>query len=249
MKKFIYIFVLILAVSPVFGVDMIDDPLEPDSIIVGIAYAGPLGKTTIPINFFNDEELGGLEVVITWDNPILSVDSFSFVGSRISNLTFHDFTLTEDTLIIFGFPANEPFISPGNGLLGNIYFSYTYNQNLGTVVIDSATTQEGFIIHSNFFSDAFAQQFIPDFTKGAMIFADVTCCIGDRGNVNGSELEMLNISDLTYIIDYFFQSGPPPPCRYEANVNGDPLEEVTIIDLTYIVDFLFQNGPAPKSCP
>lgn len=249
MKKIIYIFILILVVSPVVSADIIEDPFEPDSIIVGYAYAGPSGKTTIPINFFNDEELGGIEVVVTWDNPIITLDSFSFIGSRISNLTFHDYTFYGDTLIIYGFPVTEPFISQGSGLLGNIYFSYTYNQNPDTIVIDSITTNDGFIIHSNFFSDASAQQFIPNFTKGALIFADVTCCIDDRGNVDGGENEMLNISDLTYLIDYFFQSGPAPACRYEANVNGDPLEEVNIIDLTYIIDFLFQGGPPPGPCP
>lgn len=249
MKYILYILVILFVAASTLGADLIDDPLEPDSIIVEYAYAGQSGETIIPINFFNDEELGGLEVVVTWDNSILTIDSFSFVGSRISNLTFHDYTLIGDTLIIYGFPANEPFITPGYGLLGNIYFSYIYDQNLGTVVIDSTTTEENYIIHSNFFSDANAQQFTPTFTKGALIFADVTCCLGDRGNINGSVEEMLNISDLTYLIDYFFQSGPAPICRYEANVNGDPLEEVNIIDLTYIVDYLFQGGPAPKSCP
>ncbi|RKX22339.1 MAG: hypothetical protein DRP35_02105 [Candidatus Zixiibacteriota bacterium] len=249
MKKIIYIFILVLAISPVFGAEIIEDPLGADSIIVGEAYAGQSEKTTIPINFFNDEELGGIEVVVTWDNPIITLDSFSFVGSRISNLIFRDYTIIGDTLIIYGFPASEPFISPGSGLLGNIYFSYTYDQNLGTIVIDSTTTEDGYIIHSNFFSNTSSQQFVPNFTKGALIFTDVTCCIGDRGNIDGSEIEMINISDLTYLINYFFLDGSAPACRYEANANGDPLEEVNIIDLTYIIDFLFRGGPPPKPCP
>jgi len=76
-----------------------------------------------------------------------------------------------------------------------------------------------------------------------------TCCIGNRGNVDGDGGDQVNVGDLTYLVDYLFRGGPPPPCTEEANVDGDLLEQVNVGDLTYLVDYLFRAGPPPPSCP
>jgi hypothetical protein len=74
------------------------------------------------------------------------------------------------------------------------------------------------------------------------------CCEGMRGDVDGAGL--VNIADLTYLVDYLFRSGTPPPCLGEGNVNGDggTEETVNVADLTYLVDYLFRAGPAPVPC-
>lgn len=78
---------------------------------------------------------------------------------------------------------------------------------------------------------------------------DACCCIGIRGNVNGDPNDPCNIVDQTYLIDYLFGGGRPPPCQEEGNVNGDPEEKVNINDLTYLIGYLFGGGPAPPACP
>ena len=81
------------------------------------------------------------------------------------------------------------------------------------------------------------------------------CCIGIRGNANGDESENLNISDVTYLVDYLFgvpELGPAPPCPEEGNANGDVGEQTNISDITYLVEYLFgvpELGPAPPACP
>ncbi len=75
------------------------------------------------------------------------------------------------------------------------------------------------------------------------------CCIGDRGNINGDAADEVDISDLTYLVDYLFGGGPAPPCIEEGNVNSSPDEQIDISDLTFIVDYLFGGGPAPGVCP
>ncbi len=73
------------------------------------------------------------------------------------------------------------------------------------------------------------------------------CCIGIRGNVDGDPNDLVNIADLTYLVDYLFRGGPAPPCFEEGDVNGDG--DINVADLTYLVDYLFRGGPAPSPCP
>jgi hypothetical protein len=76
------------------------------------------------------------------------------------------------------------------------------------------------------------------------------CCTGITGNVNFDGLDAVDISDLTYLVDYLFGGGPPPPCINEANLDGSPeADPVNISDLTYMVEYLFAGGPSPVACP
>ena len=81
----------------------------------------------------------------------------------------------------------------------------------------------------------------------------LTCCIDIRGNANGDEHENINISDVTYLVDYLFgiPLGPAPDCLEEGNANGDEHENINISDITYLVEYLFgiPLGPAPPPCP
>jgi hypothetical protein len=90
-------------------------------------------------------------------------------------------------------------------------------------------------------------QFTDDVNAIAASFAG--CCIGIRGNVDGSGVDDPNIADLTFLVDYLFRGGLPPPCMEEGNVDGDPGEQVNVADLTYLVDYLFRGGPPPPYCP
>jgi hypothetical protein len=60
------------------------------------------------------------------------------------------------------------------------------------------------------------------------------------GDVDGNGIGA-NIADLTYLVDYLFRNGPPPPNMATANVDG--IGDVNVGDLTYLVDYLFRQGP------
>jgi len=93
---------------------------------------------------------------------------------------------------------------------------------------------------------------IQDIATGGIIgwvrpihFVGRTCCILPiRGDVNYDGA--VNVADLTYLVDYLFFSGQPPPCPPEADVDGSGA--INVADLTYLVEFLFFNGPPPAPC-
>ncbi|MFQ5498718.1 MAG: S8 family serine peptidase [Candidatus Zixiibacteriota bacterium] len=62
------------------------------------------------------------------------------------------------------------------------------------------------------------------------------------GDVDGSGSGP-DIVDMTYLVDYLFGGGPPPPHMAMADVNGDG--SLDILDLTFLVDFLFGTGLPP----
>lgn len=83
-------------------------------------------------------------------------------------------------------------------------------------------------------------------------FGSGGCCIGDRGNANGSPddgtiVGSVNVTDLVFFVAYSFQDGPAPPCPEEADVNGSG--DINVADLIYLAAFIFQDGPPPLPCP
>ena len=76
------------------------------------------------------------------------------------------------------------------------------------------------------------------------------CCVGLSGNVNGDPGDIVDIGDLTALIQYLFiPPNNPPACDAEANANGDIEGTIDIGDLTALIQYLFipPNNP-PVSC-
>ncbi len=84
-------------------------------------------------------------------------------------------------------------------------------------------------------------------------FTTLACCLGLRGNANSDDEEVVNVSDIVFVIDYLFGEprGPAPECRTEGNANGDIEEAINVTDIVYLIDYLFgiPLGPAPVACP
>ena len=74
---------------------------------------------------------------------------------------------------------------------------------------------------------------------------DISPCCLLRGDADHSGA--INVSDLTYLVAYLFQGGPPPICLPEGDVNGSGA--INVADLTYLVAYLFTGGPPPIPCP
>ena len=76
----------------------------------------------------------------------------------------------------------------------------------------------------------------------------VACCIGNTGNTDGDPDDIIDISDLTFLIDHLFINFPPLDCPEEGNVDGDADGLIDISDLTLLIDHLFINFPPTAAC-
>jgi len=74
------------------------------------------------------------------------------------------------------------------------------------------------------------------------------CCIGLTGNVDNDPDELIDLGDLTALIDYLFISFTVPVCIEEANCDGDPAGLVDLGDLTAIIDYLFITFTPTAAC-
>ncbi len=234
---------LTLTTGMAYGID----PGAPDTLRLdsSVAYSGGSGE--LPVYIFNDEPLSGIEVTLSWDSPDITVDSFSFVGGRLVSFTATGWANIDTGLSIY-FIAFENMLPPGNGLLGTIYFSYLSTINPQLVTVDTATLTAPQVEYSTLFSDDFNPPFKPQVVRGYLDIQTGGCCLGDRGNIDNSPDDVVDISDLVYLIDYMFANGPAPVCPEEANLDGDALQTIDISDLVYLVDFMFQNGAPPPPC-
>ncbi|UCC45452.1 MAG: M6 family metalloprotease domain-containing protein [Candidatus Zixiibacteriota bacterium] len=73
------------------------------------------------------------------------------------------------------------------------------------------------------------------------------CCLWATGNVDDDPDDIVDMGDLTALIDYLFISYEEPVCMEEANTDGQGA--VDMGDLTALIDFLFISYTPPAECP
>ncbi|MEW6050205.1 MAG: hypothetical protein AB1644_03985 [Candidatus Zixiibacteriota bacterium] len=70
------------------------------------------------------------------------------------------------------------------------------------------------------------------------------CCAGWRGNLDGDPADVVDISDLSAMVDYLFTGGTLSDCFEENDVDGS--SSVDISDLQVMIDFLFFGAVLPQ---
>ncbi len=236
--------------STIAGPTLANDPNIPDTIRVDSIVAWTNGHGIVPVSFYNDETLAGIELTITLDSPDVQVDSFSFVGGRLETVSVKGTLNHTNAVTIYCFPFSTELVIPtGDGLLGTIWLSWALTIPPQLVTIDTTTIIINDIEYASTFSDNNANQFAPQYQAGKInILQGTGCCTGIRGNIDNSIDEEPNVADLTFLVNYLFKGGPPPDCALESDMDGVGGLEANVADLTYIVNYLFKGGPAPVSC-
>jgi len=72
-----------------------------------------------------------------------------------------------------------------------------------------------------------------------------SCCVGTTGNVNATGI--VDLSDLSALVNYLTGGGYVLPCIPEANVNNAGI--VDLSDLSALVNYLTGGGYVLPSCP
>jgi len=80
------------------------------------------------------------------------------------------------------------------------------------------------------------------------VVAKNSCCIELTGNVDNDPSDVVDLGDLTKLIDYLFISFTEPECIEEANIDGDAGGLVDLGDLTALIDYLFITFTPPAEC-
>ena len=150
------------------------DPGIPDTLRLDSVTAFVSGIGIVPVHFYNDEPLFGLEMTLRHTGVGIRVDSFSFVGGRVAALAFKNSRISDDSsiLTISVLEGGTDNIPAGSGLLGQIFFSYDLTVTPQTAVIDSFTWSPEVLEYGTWFIQPNSTQHKPIFKKGYLNVAD-----------------------------------------------------------------------------
>ena len=112
--------------------------------------------------------------------------------------------------------------------------SYRLGSTIGQAAVGTSP-MGGHAVHSGYWQD---------FYSG--------CCVGLRGNLDGSPDEEVTLGDLTVMIDHLFISLDDLACWEEGNLDESLPEgvgSVTLGDFTVLIDNLFISLEDPPPCP
>lgn len=141
----------------------IPDTLSVDSVV---AFQGGIG--VVPVRFFNDQPLTGVEFTFAKNSAAVTLDSVSFVGSRIAAVPIkgvsHNANGTES---VYALTLSDN-IAPGSGVFCKLYYSYSLSIPPQVVTLDSTTFIDGQRVWSTSFTDTVVSsgEYHPKFRKG-----------------------------------------------------------------------------------
>jgi hypothetical protein len=174
-------YVDVSAVTKVANSVQIDLHVEASNDMVWVAenvLGFPGMEVVVPVTFENNELLAGMSVGLMWDDPILYLDSVSYVGSRVDYVSFKTDVIDNGAQTIgtglFVNPGTEPQIPIGTGQWFNLHFTVDGSAVGGTVVnIDSMfiETNPGTGIEL-IFNDSLGTEIYPQFVAGSVVIDD-----------------------------------------------------------------------------
>ena len=217
----------------VTGADAIGNPNQTVVVTLSAYNSAPIQRFKIPVEF----PAGDFAMVY---------DSFNTDGCRTDYFEYQDYVhndwywnrrLTLD--LRPSIDGSQEELTPGEGAIAKLYFTMPASATEGQT---TALYMDGY------------NEYVPEFIGSAATYqvpgltCQVTCseaCCQNRGDVDHDGT--VNESDVVFIVDWAFSSGPTPPCAVEAEIDGS--SGVNIDDLLYLVDYIYNAGPAPPACP
>lgn len=117
------------------------DPGNRDTVRVVPAATMPGQNVVVNVSVYNDELLAGITVPLIWSSADISLDSVSFVGTRVSYLGNTPVTIyNSNRKVVFGaIVFFEAYIAAGDGVVAKLYFNIPPGIPDQYVTIDSTT--------------------------------------------------------------------------------------------------------------
>jgi hypothetical protein len=75
---------------------------------------------------------------------------------------------------------------------------------------------------------------------------DLSCCVGEVGNVNCDPEEIIDLADITKLIDIVYITKGEPCCYEEADVTGD--NKLDLADITRLIDRVYISKTPLRNC-
>jgi len=123
------------------------------------------------------------------------------------------------------------YLQPDTGVILNLYMHIgTPPTNNETLIIQDTVLSGRYFELGSVYSN-----YVPVVVPG-----EISVAVCSRGDANFDEL--VNILDVTFLINYLYKSGPAPELYCgDADANG----MLNILDVTYLINYLYKDGPPP----
>lgn len=168
---------------------------------------------------------------LAWDGAIVMISTGGGLWTQISPEGGYPFSIVENPASPF-----EPGTPCYSGQFGWQQAEFDLSAYSGVVQLMFRFGSDGYVTEEGWYIDD-------------VLVESGGCCVGITGNVDADTENIIDIGDLTLLINYLFiPPFPVPECMDEANVDG--AGPVDIGDLTALINYLFIppfDPPAP--CP
>ena len=211
-----------------------------DTVIGTKAQGTPGSTVAYEIHLTNTVPVRRIQVPVEFSGTLgLALDSFTTAGCRTEYFDqdkwiHFDPANKRSTFNIFNTEGSSPDLDPGTGPVLKIFFTIPAGatpDQTAEISLDAYSTYDILIAGP-------VLDFEPSHVNGS-IMLEFVC--GDA-SYDG----IVNLLDITYLINYLYRGGPEPIPYNSGNVNDDAT--INILDVTYLINYLYRSGAAPN-CP
>ncbi|MDD5426515.1 MAG: FG-GAP-like repeat-containing protein [candidate division Zixibacteria bacterium] len=216
-----------------------------DTLIAGDTSGLMDSTVTVNINMTNTIPLHAIYIPMEYSGPLnLKFMGYSRTGCRteaFQHASYLNYNGTTKCFYLSLEAGSAAEMLTGSGTIIKFLFKIQAGPvgSINPLVMDGYDTYEPLNV-------GYLASYAPALEDGSITYA--TCCIGYTGNVDCSENEEPDISDITRLIDYLYLSHAPLCCPEEADsdVSGG---EPDIADITRLIDFLYLSHLPMAACP
>jgi hypothetical protein len=209
-----------------------------DTLWLGAAAVYMPSVVTMPVKLKNSHPIHEMILPIKFGGDLAtSYLSWNIEGCRTDGHQTVQLVAIDQSNGVLAFRISSdpggPPLPPGTGPILNLAF---YQYGGGVCTIDTTTK-----VPYSLEIDAFYESYQPVVVPGHIYR-------GVCGNLDGDSQGLVDIGDLTILIDYLYITHSAPAFVEQANVDGSEDGVIDIGDLTYLIAYLYIKGPPPV-CP